>query len=140
MNTWRASESERYRPRQRNDFRRARFRSGLALSRPTITRVPPRLTSSCVVALSALSPNYESENYLFTGGGEFGLECTIARSGWKDVRNDGNSCCGYRHHACYPKRDREIRVRDRPSDNQRVGRTQSRLDGDGHIRDERDEG
>ena len=94
---------------------------------------------TCFAWCTGLSPMYEFENDLFAGGTQFRAEWDGVRSGWKDIRNDRNSCCRYRHHSCYSKRDREIRVRDRSGVDQRIGRTQSRLDSDRYVRDERDE-
>src|SRR6266700_1198863 len=109
--------------------------SAATTSRPST--VP--LQQCCIADCSGLSPMYESENYLFAGGVQSRAERDGVRSWWKDIRNDRNSCCRYRHHPCYSKRDREIRVRDRSGVDKRIGRTQSRLDCDRYVRDERDE-
>ena len=96
------------------------------------------LQQCCIADCSGLSPMYESKNDLFAGGNDAGDEHIGVRSSWKDIRNDRNDRRGYRNHAGHRKRRREIRVRDRSGVDQRIGRTQSRLDCDRYVRDERD--
>ena len=68
------------------------------------------------------------------------LNAQLFAAGGKTYEITGTVVAGTGTTLAIQKGTEKYGVRDRSSDNQRIGRTQSRLDGDGQIRDERDQG